>query len=79
MKQEEILEKLSELVQQQTELSFINPSTTNEREALGILISKMVGFQPSVIVEILVHALIDSNAHEPANKIESLCGVVLNE
>lgn len=75
MNQEAILEKVGELIQHQNEITFTEPPPDKEQNALGVLISKLVGYEPKAIIKILLYALEDSNDHEMVEKIEKETGV----
>lgn len=66
-----LLAGLRELIERQKQVSFIDPATAEDEDALGILIARHVGWDGAAIMRISAWALEDANFHtEAATLIE---------
>ena len=68
---DKIVEKLRDLVIEQRNESFTNPSDVDNLDALGILVAKFCGGSDDIL-KVFYYALEDANFHDLSDKVKDL-------
>jgi len=71
-KQEQIMKGLDDLVQEQKNLTYINPNKADDLDALGILVAKKCKWDSGDILKVLCSALEDANFDDLRDKIKDI-------
>ena len=75
MEQQEILDKLKELIEAQIQISFIDPTKASHQEGMGLLMSQFFKWTGHPIVESCLYGLEDANFSTWMDEISKVTGV----